>query len=130
MPQPFRSAHFAEMHLTFLGGHIRERTAHPASKNAAHAKNATPNGMAFFYSPALATGLPSHLWAMVISTAPTAGFPGRFPLFRAASMAVALAGCLLFFGLAGLLSSSRIITGTLLIAIGGPNWLWFVFSSL
>jgi hypothetical protein len=36
-------------------------------------------------------------------------------------LAEALAGYLLFFGLAGLLSTSRIITGTLLIAIGMPK---------
>jgi len=56
--------------------------------------------------------------------------PRPVSLFRAASMAVALAGCLLFFGLAGLLSSSRIITGTLPIAIGVPISPWFVFSRL
>jgi hypothetical protein len=36
------------------------------------------------------------------------------PFFRAALFADALAGCLLFFGLAGLVSSSRYITGTYL----------------
>jgi len=42
------------------------------------------------------------------------------PFFRAALFADALAGCLLFFGLAGLVSSSRYITGTLYIAIRMP----------
>lgn len=42
------------------------------------------------------------------------------PIFRAALFADALAGCLLLFGLAGLVSSSRYITGTLVAAIRLP----------
>jgi len=38
------------------------------------------------------------VWTVVVSTVPTADFPGRFP----ASLAVALAGRLLFFGLSGI----------------------------
>ena len=43
--------------------------------------------------------------------------PPVIPIIRAALYADALAGCLLFFGLAGLISSSRYITGTLGVAI-------------
>jgi hypothetical protein len=86
---------------------------------APDAQNAAPFGAAFRY-PALATGLPSILWTVVISTEPLQASPTGSSLLRAASLAVALAGCLLFIGLAGLLSSSRYITGAYLIAIGGP----------
>ena len=54
------------------------------------------------------------------STAPAADFPAGSSLLRAASLAVALARSLLCFGLSGNLSSSRYITGTLLLAIAGP----------
>jgi hypothetical protein len=53
---------------------------------------------------------------MVVSTAPATGSLDRL----AASLAAALAERLLFCGLAGILSSSRYITGTRLIAIGVP----------
>ena len=60
-------------------------------------------------------------WTAVFSTVPTAGCPGRsFPFRRAALFADALAGRLLFFGLAGRFSSSRYITGTLVVAILVP----------
>jgi hypothetical protein len=49
---------------------------------------------------------------------------------RAASLAVALAGCLLFFGLAGFLSSSRNITGAYLTAIAVPFYTFFIFQGL
>jgi hypothetical protein len=62
---------------------------------------------------------------VVVSTVPTADLPGRF----LASLAVALAGRLLFFGLSGL-SSSRYITGTLYIAIDVPFVLLILFSYL
>ena len=45
-------------------------------------------------------------------------------------MAVALAGCLFFFGLAGILSSSRFITGTYLYAIRVPFRILSVFRDL
>jgi hypothetical protein len=38
------------------------------------------------------------VWTVVVSTVPAAGFPGRFSLFGAASLAVALAGCLRSWG--------------------------------
>ena len=45
-------------------------------------------------------------------------------------MAEALAGCLLFFGLAGFLSSSRYITGAPYIAIDVPFKIIHVFNGL
>jgi len=45
-------------------------------------------------------------------------------------LAVALAGCLLFFGLAGILPSSRYITGALLLAIEVPFTRVFYFNSI
>ena len=56
----------------------------------------------------------------------SADFPGRSP----ASLAAALAGRLLFFGLSGFLSCSRYITGTLYIAIDGPFVPFIIFSYL
>jgi hypothetical protein len=53
-----------------------------------------------------------------------------YPFFRAASLADALAGRLLFFGLTGLLPSSRYITGAYLIAIEAPFKPFFVFNNL
>jgi hypothetical protein len=51
---------------------------------------------------------------MVFHLACLQTFPTGSSLLRAASLAVALVGRLLFSGLAGLLSSSRYITGTYL----------------
>jgi hypothetical protein len=50
--------------------------------------------------------------------------------FEGCSMAITLAGCLLYLWLADILSGSRYITGTLLIAIEAPFVGFFLFSSL
>jgi hypothetical protein len=64
---------------------------------------------------------------LVISAVPAPDFPGRSPLFRAASLADALAGCLLgwseFF-------QRRYITGVYLIAIDVPFRQLFDFNDL
>lgn len=78
-----------------------------------YVQNATPFGVAS-RCPALGTGLPNFLWAVAYATAPYSDFSRWSSLLRAASLAVALAGCLLFFGLAWLFPSSRFITGTYL----------------
>ncbi len=79
--------------------------------------------------PMLVTGLPANLWAVVVSTAPVAGFPDRFSLLRAASLAVALAGRLLFS-----LANRIPVAGTSLapsyIAIVVPFSLIFAFNNL
>jgi hypothetical protein len=70
-------------------------------------------------------------WTAVFSTVPTAGCPCRsFPFQRAALFADALAGRLLFFGLAGRFSSSRYITGTLVVAIRVPFVRVLCFNNL
>jgi len=56
---------------------------------------------------------PKQLRTMVISIAPSAGLSGRFPLWRGRYFGGGSCRILLFFGLAGILSSSRYITGTL-----------------
>jgi uncharacterized membrane protein YgaE (UPF0421/DUF939 family) len=76
------------------------------------------------------TGLPNQLRAVVISTAPSTGSPGRFPFERAASLAVGSCLVLLFFWLIGVFPGSRYITGTLHIAIHGPFLLLPVFMDL
>jgi hypothetical protein len=53
-----------------------------------------------------------------------------YPFFWAASLADALAGRLLFFGLTGLLPSSRYITGVYLIAIEAPFKPLPIFNNL
>jgi hypothetical protein len=55
-------------------------------------------------------------WPLAV---PAAGFLDRSPFFRAASLADALAGCLLFYGLVSILPAPY-ITGTYLIAILMP----------
>jgi len=73
---------------------------------------------------------PAYMWPMVLHLAYLQTSPTGSSLLRAASLAVALAGYLLLSGLAGLLSSSRYITGTLLIAIEEPFKTYCVFSGL
>jgi low temperature requirement protein LtrA len=51
-------------------------------------------------------------------------------LSRAAALAVALVGASAVLWLAGLLSSSRYITGTLLIAIAAPFMILCIFNNL
>jgi hypothetical protein len=70
------------------------------------------------------------MWAVAFSTAPYSDFPGWSSLLRAASLAIALAGYLIFFGLAGLFPSSRFITGTYLLAISVPFEIVLVFNHL
>jgi hypothetical protein len=67
---------------------------------------------------------------VVISTAPFAGSSGRFPLLKGRFVGGGSCRILLFFGLAGIFSSSRYITGTLQIAIRGPFMLVFVLNHL
>jgi hypothetical protein len=67
---------------------------------------------------------------VVISTAPSAGSSGRFPLLRDRFVGGGSCRILLCFGLAGIFSSSRYITGTLEIAIHGPFMLLFVLNHL
>jgi hypothetical protein len=55
-------------------------------------------------------------WPLAV---PAADFLDRSPIFRAASLADALAGCLLFYGLVSILPAP-FITGTNLIAILMP----------
>jgi hypothetical protein len=99
-------------------------------RNRAKRRNATPFGVAFC-CPALVTGLPNRLvdGGYIHRTYCKLSRPVH-PLLRAASLAVALAGRLLFFGLAGYFSSSRYITGTLYIAITGPFKMPFHFNHL
>ena len=73
---------------------------------------------------------PSFFRPAVLSTVPSTGSPGRFPFFRAALWADALAGRLPFSGLAGIFPSSRYITGTLYIAIDMPFLVIIVFNNL
>jgi hypothetical protein len=65
---------------------------------------------------------------MVVSIAPSAGSSGRFTLLRGRFIGGGSCRILLFFGLAGILSSSRYITGTLQIAIRGPFLSLHVFN--
>ena len=73
---------------------------------------------------------PKWVRAAVISAAPSAGLSR--PVFPFEGRYVGGGSCriLLFFGLAGILSSSRYITGTLLIAIQGPFVFVHVFNQL
>jgi hypothetical protein len=70
---------------------------------------------------------PKQLRTVVISTAPSAGSSGRFPLLRGRYLGGCSCRILLFFGLAGIFSSSRYITGTLDIAIHWPFQSPFIF---
>jgi hypothetical protein len=95
------------------------------------AKNATPKWSGVF--AVLRWSLASQImwWTTAFPVVPTADCPGRlFPFFRAAFIADALAGRLLFFGLAGRYSSSRYITGTLVVAIRMPFSTRFCFNNL
>jgi hypothetical protein len=73
---------------------------------------------------------PKHLRTMVISTAPSTGSSGRYPLFRGRIFGGCSCRILLFFGLTGITSGSRYITGTLILAIDGPFVWSFIFSYL
>jgi hypothetical protein len=71
------------------------------------------------------------VWPVVFSTVPAAESPRPVvPFFRAASWRMLLPGFCLFLGLAGNLSSSLIITGTLYIAIRVPFLNIFSFNRL
>jgi hypothetical protein len=82
-----------------------------AAKIPLNAQNATPGGVAF-HGPALVTSLPNRCARWLFLPYLLQTFPAGLPLLKAAALAIARAGCLLFFGLAELLSSSRYITGT------------------
>jgi hypothetical protein len=71
-----------------------------ACQSCPNAPNATRDGVAFLCLAQI-TGLPNQLRAVVISTAPSTGSPGRFPFERAASLAVGSCLVLLFFWLIG-----------------------------
>src|ERR1700677_2437083 len=73
---------------------------------------------------------PKYMRTVVISTAPSTGFSGRYPLLRGRFVGGVSCRILLFFGLAGIFSSSRYITGILIIAIGGPFLFFIIFISL
>ena len=73
---------------------------------------------------------PKQMRTMVVSIAPSAGSSGRFTLLRGRFIGGGSCRILLFFGLAGILSSSRYITGTFHIAIHGPFAPIFVFNNL
>jgi hypothetical protein len=63
-------------------------------------------------------------WPLAV---PAAGFLDRSPFFRAASLADALAGCLLFYGLVSIIPAPY-ITGAYLIAILIPLLLSLDFN--
>ena len=89
-----------------------------------HARNATlSSGVS---CPCAGHWPPSKLWAVVISTAPSTGSPGR----SATSLVAALVGRLLFLRARRNSSSSRYITGTLLVAIRLPFVRVFIFREL
>ncbi len=69
-------------------------------------------------------------WTVIFPPLLLQTVPAGHSLFRAALFADALAGRLLSFGLAGLYSSSRYITGTLVVAIQLPFVVSFGFNSL
>jgi len=80
---------------------IREREIRSEPRGqGAHARKATLFGVAFPLSCA-GHWPPKRRVDGGFSTVPTADSPGRLSLLRAASLAVALAGHLLFFGLSG-----------------------------
>ena len=89
------------------------------------AQNATPQRVAFSCL-ARVTGPPGRLWTAAVSTVPAADFLGRFP----ASLAVALAGHLLFFGLSGVFPAACTSLAPSYIAINVPFMSLIVFSYL
>ena len=93
-------------------------------------KHETPLSVEWRFDVCAGHWPPKHVRTVVISAAPSAGSfrpvsPLRGRCFGGGSCRV-----LLFFGLAGILSSSRYITGTLWVAIHGPFHFFHVFNYL
>jgi hypothetical protein len=76
------------------------------------------------------TGLPNHLRAVVISTAPSTGSSGRFPFEGPHLWRLALAGSCCFSGWSGYFPAAGTSLALLLIAIHGPFLRLPVFMDL
>jgi hypothetical protein len=122
----FRAAERKRSEAGFLSG-LKKRAKAPRIADAVEGPSKAEKTLPTHKTPLHAEGrfeflrwplASQNLWAMVVSIAPTAGFPGRFPFFLKGRF-VGGGSCRVSAVLLGCLASrvSRYITGTLLIAI-------------